>query len=201
MVMKTTMKLLSMLVILIVSGQLAFALENPKVEVKPLAGKNAMLEVNNAENAILEITLQNKSGEIVYYSLTEPESEKYQQVYDLSGYKPGVYDLIVTSNNVVTEHQLTIADNQVSLGEKQMTQQPFFSFNDEDDILRIAYLNYPGEKVKLKVYDGNELIYNKALDNSFSVNEGLNLSKLQAGRYEVVLAAGSKNFAYPVTVR
>lgn len=190
-----------MLVILITSGQLTFASETPKVELKPLAGKNAMLEVNNAENATLEITLQNKSGEIVYYSMTEPESDKYQQVYDLSEYKPGVYDLIVTSNNVVTEHQLTIADNQVSLGDKQMTQQPFFSYNDEDDIIRVAYLNFPGEKVKLKVYDGNELIYNKALDNSFSVNEGLNLSKLEAGRYEVVLAAGSKKFAYPVTIR
>lgn len=190
-----------MLVILILSGELTFALDTPKVDVKPLAGKNALLEVNNAANATLEITLQNKSGEIVYYSMTQPETSKYQQVYDLSDYKPGVYNLIVNSDNVVTENQLTIADNQVSLGQEQMTQEPFFSFSNEEEILRVAYLNYPGEKVKLKVYDGNDLIYNKALDNSFSVNEGLNLSKLQAGRYEVVLAAGAKKFAYPVTIR
>ncbi|PTN10363.1 hypothetical protein C8N47_10111 [Mangrovibacterium marinum] len=195
------MKLFSIVVLLIASGKLSLALDTPKVEIKPLAGSNALLEVNDATSATLEIILQNKSGEIVYYSLTEPETESYQKVYDLSEYKPGVYDLIVTSNNVVTEHQLTIADKKVSLGEKQMTMEPFFCYSDKDDILRIAYLNYPGEKMKLKVYDGNELIYNKALDNSFSVNEGLNLSKLQAGQYQIVLAAGSKKFAYPVTIR
>ncbi|RKD91887.1 hypothetical protein [Mangrovibacterium diazotrophicum] len=199
--MKTTMKIFSLLVVLIMSGKLTSAAENPKVDMKAMAGKNAMLQIENDANTHLEILIQNKAGEVVYYKETEGDSAKYLHVYDFSEYKPGVYDLIVTANNMVTEHQFTIEDEQVDVGEKQMTQKPFFAFNTEDHIVRVAYLNYPGEKVKLKVYEGNELIYNKALDNSFSVNEGLNLSKLEAGRYQVVLAAGSKQFEYPVDIR
>ncbi len=195
------MKITGLLVVLIFSAQLTYAFVTPKVEMKAMAGKNAMLQIEKEKSAPLEIVIQNKSGEIIYYSETEEDTSKYLHVYDFSEYKPGVYDLIVTNDNVVTEHQFTVADNEVNVGEKQMTQKPFFAYNTDENVIRVAYLNYPGEKVKLKIYEGNELIYNKALDNSFSVNEGLNLSKLQAGQYQVVLAAGSKKFNYPVEIR
>ena len=199
--MKTTMKILALSVVLCITGKLATASGTPKVEMKALAGKNAVLNIEQTNSAPLEITIRNKAGEIVYYSETECDSAGYQNVYDFSEYKPGIYDLIVTSNNMVTEHQFTVADRAINIGEMQMTQKPFFVYSDTDNTVRVAYLNYPGEKVKLKVYEGNELIYNKALDNSFSVNEGLNLSKLEAGQYQVVLAAGSKKFNYPVVIR
>lgn len=199
--MKTTLKIFSLLVVLVMTGELTFAAGTPKVEMKALAGKNAVVKIENKTNSHLEISIQNKAGEIVYYTETEGDASDFQHVYDFSDFKSGVYDLIVTNDNFVTEHQFTLNNGEVSVGEKQMTQKPFFAYNDDEDVIRVAYLNYPGEKVKLKVYEGNELIYNKALDNSFSVNEGLNLSKLQAGQYQIVLAAGSKKFAYPVVIR
>ncbi len=199
--MKTTTKIFSMLVILMISGQLTFAAGTPKVEMKALTGQNAVVKIENKANAHLEIQILNKSGEIVYYSETDGEASNFQHVYDFSEFKSGVYDLIVTNDNFVTEHQFSLNNGEVSVGEQQMTQKPFFAYNTKENVIRVAYLNYPGEKVKLKVYEGNELIYNKALDDSFSVNEGLNLSKLQAGQYQVVLAAGSKKFEYPVVIR
>lgn len=199
--MKTTLKLTGLAIALIVTGNVAIASGTPKIEIKPLEGKNAVLEIEQANSTHFEITIKNKTGEVVYYTETEGDTAKYQHVYDFSEYKPGVYDMIVTNDNLVTEHQFTIANGTVSVGEKQMTQKPFFAFNSEQSILRIAYLNYSAEKMHLEVYEGNELIYNKALDNSFAVNEGLNLSKLSAGQYQIVLAAGSKNFNFPVSIR
>lgn len=197
--MKATMKIFGLVIALTMMGEITFASGTPKVEMKALEGKNAVLQIEQANN--LEIMIKNKSGEVVYYTETEGDTAKYQHIYDFSEYKPGVYDMIVTNDNLVTEHQFTIANGAVSVGEQQMTQKPFFAYSTNDSILRVAYLNYPGERVKLKVYEGNELIYNKALDNSFSVNEGLNLSKLSAGQYQIVLAAGNKNFDYPVIIR
>jgi len=200
--MKTTMKIFSLLVVLVISGQLTFAAGTPKVEMKAIAGKNMIMQVENGANAPVEIEIRNKAGEVVYYNETESELAQYQHVYDFSEYKPGVYDLVVTTgDNFVTEHEFLIEDERVAVVQTQMTQKPFFAFDNEDNIVRVAYLNYPGEKVKLRIYDGNELIYYKALDNSFSVNEGLNLSKLKAGQYQIVLAAGSKKFEYPVVIR
>ncbi len=199
--MKTTLKQLGLFVALAFTVNASYAFTNPTVEMKALQGKSAVLNIDDAKDAHIEIMIQNKAGEVVFYSETSTAEEKFQHVYDFSEYKPGVYDMIVTNDNVVTEHQFTVEGEMVAVGDKQMTQTPFFAFDGDDAILRVAYLNYPGEKLKLKVYEGNELIYNKALDNSFSVNEGLNLSKLQAGHYQIVLAAGTKKFNYPVIIR
>ncbi|WP_372774095.1 hypothetical protein [Mangrovibacterium sp.] len=199
--MKTNLKIVSFIVILMISGKLSFASGTPKVEMKPLIGKNAVLQITDMPETSLEITIKNKTGEVIYYSETESDSAGYRNVFDFSEYKPGVYDLIVSNGKLVTEREFTVAGNVVNLGNMQMNNKPFFAFNDTDHIVRVTYLNYPGEKVKLKVYEGNELIYNKALDNSFSVNQGLNLSKLAAGQYQIVLATGNKQFNYPVVIR
>ncbi|MFV0378568.1 MAG: hypothetical protein ACK5JD_14850, partial [Mangrovibacterium sp.] len=195
-----TMKILGLAIALTVAGQIALATDGPKVELKPLEGKTAVLEVEQPTNKPIEITIQNKSGEVVYYAETDGDTNKYQLVYNFDGYKPGTYNMMVANNELVTEHRFTLTDGAVSVGAQQTSQKPFFAYNNAQAIIRVAYLNYPGEQVKLKVYDGNELIYNKALDNSFSVNEGLNLSKLAAGQYQIVLAAGNKKFDYPVIV-
>ncbi|MFV0378116.1 MAG: hypothetical protein ACK5JD_12550 [Mangrovibacterium sp.] len=195
-----TMKILGLAIALTVAGQIALATDGPKVELKPLEGKTAVLEVVQATNKPLEITIQNKSGEVVYYAETDGDTNKYQLVYNFAGYKPGTYNMMVANEQLLTEYRFTLTDGAVSVGAQQTSQKPFFAYNNAQAIFRVAYLNYPGEQVKLKVYDGNELIYNKALDNSFSVNEGLNLSKLAAGQYQIVLAAGDKQFDYPVII-
>ncbi len=199
--MKIFTKLLCVLVTTTMMSDFASARELPKIEMKAMAGKNALLEIEHANNAALEITIQNKKGEIVYYNQQESTSDKYEHVYDLSAYQPGIYNLIVASNDLVTEHQFSVKDKVVNIGEKQLTQKPFFAFDSDSNIVRVAYLNFPGEKVKLKIYEGNDLIFNKALDDSFSVNEGLNLSKLETGAYQIVLDAGAKDFNYPVEIR
>ncbi|WP_159517610.1 DUF3244 domain-containing protein [Sunxiuqinia indica] len=199
--MKIFTKLLCVLVTTTMMSDFASARELPKIEMKAMEGKNALLEIDHANNAVLEITIQDKKGEIVYYNQQESTSDKYQHVYDLSAYQPGAYNLIVASNDLVTEHQFSVSDEVVNIGEKQLTQKPFFAFDSDNNIVRVAYLNFPGEKVKLKIYEGNDLIFNKALDDSFSVNEGLNLSKLEAGAYQIVLDAGAKDFNYPVEIR
>ena len=199
--MKIFTKLLCVLVTTTMMSDFASARELPKIEMKAMAGKNALLEIEHANNAALEITIQNKKGEIVYYNQQESTSDKYEHVYDLSAYQPGTYNLIVASNDLVTEHQFSVSDEAVNIGEKQLTQKPFFAFDSDNNIVRVAYLNFHGEKVKLKIYEGNDLIFNKALDDSFSVNEGLNLSKLEAGAYQIVLDAGAKDFDYPVEIR
>lgn len=183
------------------SIKLSYASETPKVDITPLLGKNAVLQITDMPETSLEITIKNKTGEIIYYSETESDSAGYQNVFDFSEYKPGVYDLIVSNGAIVTEREFTVAGSMVNVGNMQLNNKPFFAYSDTDQIVRVTYLNYPGEKVKLKVYDGNELIFNKALDNSFSVNQGLNLSYLAAGQYQIVLAAGSENFNYPVVIR
>jgi hypothetical protein len=45
---------------------------------------------------------------------------------------------------------------------------------------------------------GKQLLYSKELGNLFNVSEGLNLSKLGEGTYEVILSAGGKDYSFKV---
>lgn len=195
------MKIFGLALAFSATGYGALASETPKVEMQPLQGKNALIRIEQTNSPYVEIVIKNKAGEVVYYSETEGNMAKYQHIYDFSEYKPGVYDLIVTADSAVTESRFTVAADKVNIGDQQQAQQPFFVYNADNSILRVAYLNYPGDKVNLRVYEGGELIYSKSLSQSFAVSEGLNLSKLAAGRYRVVLAAGNKDYNYPVVIR
>lgn len=173
---------------------------NLRVDILPLNAERAVVAISNSEESRFEISLKNASGEVVYYQETEGSLADYRKVYDFSNMEPGTYTLEVSIDGATSKRQFDIDGHNINVGKLKSVVEPYFAFNE--DVLRISYLNFPGDKMELLIYDGDELlIYNKALENTFSVNEGLNLSKLKNGNYQVVLASGEETFGYAVEVK
>ncbi len=172
---------------------------NLRVDILPLTSERAVVAISNNAESTFEISIENAAGEVVYYKETEGAMSDYRKVYDFSKLGAGNYKLTVNIDGAKSEREFSIAGNGINVGTMKSIVDPYFSF--DNNILRVAYLNYPGEKMNLMIYDGSDLIYNKALENTFSVNEGLNLSKLNTGNYNVVLAAGDEVFDYSVEVK
>jgi len=194
------MRALTMMFAIIVIANVALATGNLRVDILPLNAERAVVAISSSAENSFEISIENSAGEIVYYNETEGKMADYRKVYDFSKLEDGKYTLIVNIDGATTKRDFNIdSKNMIKVGKMKSIVEPYFAFND--DVLRVAYLNYPGEKMDLLIYDGNDLIYNKALENTFSVNEGLNLSKLKAGNYQVVLATGDQVFDYTVEVK
>ena len=104
--------------------------------------------------------------------------------------------MVVNIDGATSKREFSIDSRNIAVGKLKNLVKPYFAF--DNDVLRVAYLNYPGETMDLMIYEGDNLIYNKALENTFSVNEGLNLSKLKTGNYQVVLATGDEVYDYTV---
>lgn len=167
------------------------------MDILPLNTDRAVVAISSANEAQYEISIENNNGQVVYYKETEGSLTDYRKVFDFSKLEKGDYRLTASINGASSVRNFTVGNRAIAVGELSYTVDPVFSFND--DILRVAYLNYPGENVALKIYSGNDLVYSKSLDKNFAVNEGLSLAKLKSGNYQVVLASGNDVYDYSIS--
>lgn len=193
------MKAISMMFVLTVITNITLATGNLKVNILPLTAERAVVSILNNTESKFEISVETAYGEILYHNQTRGNSNEYNKVYDFSKLEVGDYKLIVDIDDEISERAFSIDRSKINVGKLKSVVKPFFSFNE--NILRLAYLNPGNDKLKLSIFDGSELIYNKALENTFSVNEGWSLSKLDQGDYFVVLSAGDKRYNYAVNVK
>lgn len=192
-----TMRTFITIIAVALGANVAVAGGNLRVDILPLNSDRAVVAISSAAEEQYEISIENSNGEVVYYKETEGNLTDYRKVFDFSKLEKGDYKLVASINGATSVRNFSVNSQAIAVGDMSYEVDPVFSFNN--DVLRVAYLNYPGENVDLKIYDGNSLIYSKTLDNSFAVNEGLNLAKLKSGNYQVVLASG--NDVYDYTVR
>ncbi|MGQ8337096.1 hypothetical protein ACUNWD_11145 [Sunxiuqinia sp. A32] len=193
-----TIKTITMMVALTVIANIALATGNLKVNILPLTAERAVIAISNSADSQFEIEVKDAYGEILYYNQTKGQSNEYNKVYDFSRLETGDYKLVVNIDGEVSERAFTIERSKINVGATKNIVKPFFTYKNE--ILRVAYLNFADEDLKLSVYSEGDLLYNKALENTFSVNEGLNLSKLKSGEYQVVLSTESENYNYSLNV-
>ncbi|KOH47082.1 T9SS type A sorting domain-containing protein [Sunxiuqinia dokdonensis] len=194
-----TFRTISMMLALTVIANIALATGNLRVNILPLNAERAVVAISNDGETKFQISIEDAYGSVVYFKETEGNVADYRKVYDFSKLENGNYKLIVSLDGVKGQREFAINNGSINVGKEKMLATPFFSY--KEDILRVAFLNHAGEKTNLYIYNDGELVYSKALENSFSVNEGLNLSKLASGEYQVVLASGNEVYDYAVAVK
>ncbi len=195
-----TIKTITMMIALTVIANIALGTGtgNLKVNILPLTAERAVVSILNNAESKFEITIKSYDGDVLYNKQIK-DSNEYTKVYDFSELASGDYKLIVDIDGEIREREFSIDDEKIIVGKVRSIVKPFFTFSD--NILRIAYLNYSNNDVKLSIYDAGTLIYDKSYEKTFSVNEGLNLSKLEKGNYLVVLSDDKASYDYTVMVQ
>jgi hypothetical protein len=56
------------------------------------------------------------------------------------------------------------------------------------------------EKTNIYIYNGSQLVYTKSIDPTFAIYEGLDLSNLFPGNFQVVFTTPQDIFEHDVTV-
>ncbi len=181
---------------LVASANVAMASGNLRVDILPINTERAVVAISSNSASQYEISIKDATGEVIYYKETEGTTSDYRKIFDFSKLEAGDYSVVASINGETSVRNFTIGQ-EIAVGNMSYVVDPVFSF--DENILRVSFLNYPGEEVSLHVYDGNELIYSKSIENSFAVNEGLNLSKLAGGNYQVVLATANDVFDYSIS--
>lgn len=182
--------------VLALAAVVAVASEKPRLDVIPLSPEKAIVALSYAEPSRFEVTVKAENGSTVYYKQVRQNNGEYRKVFDFSSLENGKYDLSFKLNGMLVKRSLEINDNAINVGGSEFRYDPFFKF--DGDVLKLSYLNFDQNNLKLVFMKDREVIYESSLGREFNTVRGFDLSKLQKGKYDVVLADGTNDFYFTI---
>lgn len=195
--MKTIIKLSFVLALAMVVNT-AIGAGNLSTKIELLDGKKAVVEISSISKSDLKISITDKANNVIYTGNVNKVSGDYRQVFDFSLLEDGNYCLKVESNDVCTSRNFSKNELEIKVQDEKTSIKPYFEF--KNGLLRLTYLNFNKESLKLSVYEGNNQLYSKNLNSGFTVNEALKFSGLAFGKYTVVLLAGETEHYFELDI-
>jgi hypothetical protein len=194
--MKKLKSILTVFALVLVTGAV-WATGNMKVKIVQAEDDRTVVQVLDIAESHFEIELKNEKRDIVFYKKTDAPSTNYVEHYNFSLLEDGDYELTVKGKTEKMENALKIKNGNVNMVNQRKVVKPFFTVDDER--LELSWLNFGLEKPKVLLYDNKTLLYEKELNPEFTINYGLDLSKLKSGTYDAVLVSGNNFFEYQIT--
>ncbi|MDP2337201.1 MAG: hypothetical protein Q8N05_12280 [Bacteroidota bacterium] len=173
-----------------------FASGNLKVNILPVSSEKAVLAVSTLYNSNFKISIADAKGMIVYANEKTGPAKDYLEEFNCAVLKDGNYKLKVVCDDLTSERPFSKSEEGIKVGKEKTIIKPFFGY--KDGILRCTYLNFPKENLTLYFLKKNQLLYTRELGKTFNVTEGMNLSRLEKGNYEVVLSTGDQEYSFRV---
>ena len=193
------MKRISLLMLTVLLGTAtAFASGKPALNIIPLTADRVLVAMENENPAPVEVRITDENGRTVFYKNVRRPGKDYRKIYDLTALENGRYQVLININNTRAKRDIEFRNEQVIVGDLRYSYDPIFAF--ENDLLKVTYLNFDQENFKLRLYRGNELVFESHLGNDFALTRGFDLSRLDFGSYDVVLASDDKQYFHSVRV-
>jgi hypothetical protein len=196
--MKTILNVCVILTLVLFSNVL-LAVGNLKLNVLPISDQKALVSILSLENSVLNISLTDENGNIVYYHESDVVVDEFSKIFNFSKLDNGNYKLKVVCGDFTTERLIQKSADRVSVGDEMTTIQPYFGI--KGNVLKCSYLNFDKEYVVFHLFKNNTELYTKPIGKHFDVQQALNLSKLNKGDYEAVLTAGDRQFTYRLEIK
>lgn len=193
------MKKISLFIITIFLGAAtAFASGKTSMNIIPLSADRVLVAMEQEKPSPVEVRVTDENGRLVFYKSVRSSNSDYRKIYDLSALENGRYDVVFNIDNTRAERAIELKDDKVVVGELRYSYDPTFIF--DNDNLKLTYLNFDEEDFMLKLYRNGQMVYESKLGNDFALTRGFNLSRLENGNYDVVLASGNKEYYHTVRI-
>lgn len=176
------------------AATIATAIEKPKMKVFPINSERAMVTATNENAAIFEVSIEAANGDMVYYKQTSEPVTDFKQIYDFKDLEDGKYTLNLNVNDTKVMNDFQVSRNGIEVGESKVRFAPYFDFNNNE--LKLSYLNFDQENLRLYFYNNEGLVYESKLGRDFNITTGYDLSGLKNGNYRVVLSSYNNEFTY-----
>lgn len=190
--MKTVKFLLTVTTAAVVA--IASAVEKPKMDVVTLNADRAVISITNENPALFEMSIETTRGDVVYYKQSNEPITSYQKTFDFANLENGSYVFNLKVNDTKLSKDFTVNSKNILFGDSKLRFDPYFSFKDNE--LKLSYLNFDEENVNISFYNEGGVVYQKKLGSDFAIMDGYDLSKLEDGKYRVVLSGFKNQFEY-----
>ncbi len=169
----------------------------PTMNVIPVQKEKALVAFECASPSDFELSIQNSNGETLYYKKSEKPVQSFSTVVNFHELETGSYDVSLTYGNCKLSREVTILKNgNIAIGEEITQFAPSYKF--EDNLLKVSYLNKKLRNVNMSIYQDGTYIAGKKLGKDMCIQKIFDLSKLDHGKYEVVLSDRENEYAFLV---
>ncbi len=193
MVMKTIKLFTTGMAVAIVA--IATAVEKPKMIVTPISPDRAVVSIQNENAALFELSIYAKNGDLVYYKQSKELANNYQKIFNFKNLETGSYTMKLRVNDTRLSKDFEVTSKGIIVDkESKLRFDPYFKY--ADNVLKVSYLNFDGENLKLNFYDEHGLIYQSDLGKNFDIQSGYDLSSLEPGKYDVILSSKDNEFSF-----
>jgi hypothetical protein len=173
-----------------------FAVENPSMNIIRVDNGISLVAAENKNPAFFEVSIKNHEGDLVYHKKSHQKETRYKQLFDFSKLGDDDYNVTLRVNDTEISRNFKVSKNRMEIEGAKTKYDPFFSFNQ--GILKFSYLNFDKEPLTLTIYNQKEAIYSKKVGDNLAASGGYNLTKLEAGNYQIELSTPSKVYNYSI---
>ncbi len=173
------------------------ATELPALNVTPTTDKKVQMKFEIPKPAVVELSLKNSLGEVLYIKKPETPVKELQMIFDFRNASYGNYEVSVDYNNCKIKRKFTIENNRlVKIGKEECAFDPYCTF--ENNLLKITYLNNYLNNFYMKINYKGKYISEKKIGKDMCIQKIFDLSKLEKGQYEIVLSNRNDDYRFIV---
>lgn len=187
-----------LLVALFIGVVFAFGSGKPSMNVIPINADRILVAMENEVPSPMEVSVTDKDGRLVFYKSVRRPDKDYKKIYDLSALEDGRYSLTLTVNNQRAQRTIDLREDKVLVGDLRFAYDPTFNF--ADNTLKFSYLNFDEENMNFILYREGTEVFRSSLGNEFALTKGFDLSALDRGYYDVVIASKNKQYYHNVRI-
>ena len=172
----------------------ATAAETPNLKMVPFASERALISLSNTSNTNSELTIEDASGDVLYYKESNISDEVYSKKFDFKNLPDGDYKITAKNNSNEKILYFTVRDNKISVKNDAALNEPFVEIRD--NVLKVSLLNNTLNNINFIVSNEDGEVYRKSLGSNFNINAGFSLAKLESGNYAINITDGDKTYSY-----
>jgi hypothetical protein len=172
----------------------ATASGNSKLKMVPYASERAIIAMENNSNLTSELTIEDASGDVVYYKEGSITEGNYSKKFDFANLRNGHYKVTVSNKNGKNELHFTVKNKTIRVNSDAAEYEPYVDI--KEDVLKLSILNNSLNEVSLTVSNNDGVVYRKSLGNDFSINAGFSLALLESGDYAINIINGDRTYSY-----
>jgi len=181
----------------------ADSIVDPSLSVKAVGEKAFSLEVSNAINEEVMVSIMDDQGNLVYSHLFKNE-EDIARTYNLSKLTDGDYTLKVEKDLQVWVQPMTYRNNLVQVSEQALKTRFKPSIRTNEGLVDFDLLCPVNAEVRINIVDQSDrTLYTETLDVEGALQKRFDISQLVSGSYymNVQISEGDDTLGYTETIR
>lgn len=176
----------------------ANASETPELNVIPFDKESAFIVVNDWSKKYTELSIESENGDLIFFDEGSISDKGYLKPFNFRNLRNGSYRVVVKEGTAESVVNFKIEKGSIVVEKNNVSNKDTF-FSIDNNILKFSMINNTNANVTMDIVDADGVIYTKNLGTEFGISTGLNLNKLRAGNYSVIVRAGDNTLSYKFT--